>query len=204
MNCYTSDDDDELYIMFHTWNNFKQNNADPGYYELEAKDGDSVHGQLQLRAALGAHEDEHQHRGTSFNDGYAPVRAPDVTVPQGHSHMSSRANPATTGGDKPQPRPPHGGAPSGYTIGSRKAGTLGRGIRHTQTQSVASRLQFGAVPAAWEVVSETALQIEVELADHGAAEGAAESLEVAALDVVLDALRTARHAPTEPDARMRQ
>ena len=36
------DDDEELYLMFHTWNNFKQNNADPGYYELEAKDGDSV------------------------------------------------------------------------------------------------------------------------------------------------------------------
>ena len=42
VNCYTSDDDEELYLMFHTWNNFKQNNADPGYYELEAKDGDSV------------------------------------------------------------------------------------------------------------------------------------------------------------------
>ena len=76
VNCYTSDDDEELYLMFHTWNNFKQNIADPGYYELEAKDGDSVTTGNFSFAPHWAYEDEHQHRRHELRHRVQLVRVP--------------------------------------------------------------------------------------------------------------------------------
>ena len=150
-----------VYPMFHTWNNFKQNNADPGYYELEAKDGDSVTTGNSARAAS-LFFDEHQH----------PRKRPCV-----RRHVRGRRLVTRSRFDDGE-------------LGLVQPTTIYVFDNAEHARALGAAVEVP--PAGGSFESEVSAAIEVELADHGAAERGAESLEVAALEVVLDPSRTAR------------